>query len=260
VRGEFLDTVDKTKKNALRRTKITYRTEKIPGSLYSRLTAETNGNQYLIIDESSELCLSVFDVRDFDENGSIDALITDITACGGNCCGNSFFFVSFLGNGHFQTSASFGYSWKDPVIEKWKGLSSVIVTDNNEGVNQIAPEETTARYVLDSGKAVKVEESERRGLVALSELNSSDFDFDKTNEQKTISFDLDGDGVNDLIVGELWHRWGRISWSVALSRGETVKSEIACKRIGILPTKTNGFNDLVCDHDDVLRWSGKAYL
>jgi hypothetical protein len=259
ISGQFIRDKNKSKTSPLRRIPIRYFTEKVEGSFYSRLKADIKGNQYLIIDESAELCLSVEDERDYDGNGSTDVLVTDITACGGNCCGNSFFFVSYLGNGHFQTSASFGYSWGDPKIESWKGITSVVVTDNNEGFNQNAPEEITVRYVLDSGQALKVEESERKGLVSLKEMKSSDFDY-SSYEHRSLFFDLNGDGIDDEIVGTLWHRWGRIMWSLKLSGIGEVNSGSACKRVGVLPTKTNNYNNIVCDHDDVFRWNGKSYM
>jgi hypothetical protein len=127
----------------------------------------------------------------------VDALVTNITACGGNCCANSFFFYSYLGDGHFQRTSDFGYSWVDPKIEKWKGRWSVVVTSNDEGVNTDAPYEITERYVLDAGKAVKVEESVRKELVAKVEIRSEEFDFNENDETRSLSYDLDGDDIKD---------------------------------------------------------------
>ena len=252
---------DESEKNTLSKIPIKYFSERVDGSLYSKLKADINGNQYLILDEHDELCLSVYDERDYDGNGSTDALVQNIIACGGNCCGNSFFFVSYLGEGNFQISKYFGYSWEDPKIEEWKGVTSVLITDLNEGVNQNNPKEITVRYVLDSDNVVKVEESERKGLVALEEIKSSDFDFNKIDEFRSIEFDLNSDGITDYIIGKLWHRWGRIIWTIDLSSSEKeIAPKVPCKRIGILSTKTGNYNNIVCDHDDVLHWDGNTYI
>lgn len=57
----------------------------------------------------------------------------------------------------------------------------------------------------------------------------------------------------------MWQRWGRINWVVRFLSKREVSSDVACKRIGVLNTKTNGVNDLVCDQDKVLHWNGREY-
>lgn len=245
-------------KNKLRREKIKYYTDDKSISFENRLLADIDNQTYALIEAEEEICIQLHDVKDFDGNGSLDALVTNITACGGNCCGNSYFFYSYSGDGHFVRSEDFGYSWVDPEIERWKGRWSVLVTSHNEGVNQHEHEEIKERYVLDVGKSVKVEETERKGLVALVELNSIDFDFSK-DEVKTMYYDLDNDGKEDKIEGRLWHRWGRIIWKVKFSSGKTFEDGTGCKRIGVSKAETNGYHDIICDLDGVLKWNGKKY-
>ena len=67
------------------------------------------------------MCLQVVDQKDFDGKGFVDALVENITACGGNCCPQSFFLVSYSGGGQCEVSEELADSWRDPVIEKWKG-------------------------------------------------------------------------------------------------------------------------------------------
>jgi hypothetical protein len=184
----------------------------------------------------------------------------DIAACGGNCCPNEFFFVSYLGNGQFKTSEEFADSWKDPAIEKWRGRWSVVVTSNNEGMmNQERPVEITRRFVLQDGEAVKIEEKRREDMASLVEMRSEIFKTTDLEETHTLRYDLDGDGKEDVITGRLWVRWGRIFWSVQFANGKEFSTGEACKRIGVLATKTNGVHDLVCDLDRVLHWNGETY-
>lgn len=223
------------------------------------LKATIDGNDYLIIEEREGFCIDIVEQKDFDGNGAKDALIQVITACGGNGAANSFFFVSYRDNGHFQISEQFGYSWGPPTIEDWKHRESVVIYSHNEGFNQMPPEEKYERYVLDAGQAIKIEESDRKHLLSMKELVSSDFDYNKYDEVKVINFDLNNDGLDDQIIGRFWHRWGRIMWSVQFNGKNPIEGDINCKRIGILDSKTNGTYNLVCDEDEVLKWDGSRY-
>lgn len=243
------------------RPKIRYSITQLDRTAFSTgaLVATVNGKRQILVDKSRKKCLQVVEQRDFDGDGSLDALVEDITACGGNCCPNQFFFASSLPDGTFAVSDEFASSWVDPVIEKWKGRWSVVVVSNNEGVNTERPVETTRRFVLEGGKAVKVEEHQRQDVKAIVEMRSEIFTGNKENETHSFQYDLDGDGKKDTITGTLWERWGRIIWTVEFANGKKFSSNDACKRIGVLATKSNGVHDLVCDQDTVLRWDGSAY-
>jgi hypothetical protein len=223
------------------------------------LVATFNGKTSVLIPKSEEKCLVIVERKDFDGDGLADALVEDETACGGNCCPNKFFFVSAKPDGSFTMSDEFADSWADPTIEKWKGRWSVVVVSNNEGVNRERPVEMTRRFVLEAGNAVTVEEHQRKDMKAVVEMRSEVFRTDKPDETHTIKYDLDGDGKKDTITGTLWERWGRILWTVEFADGKEFSSHTGCKRIGVLATKSNGVNDLVCDQDTVLHWDGNAY-
>jgi hypothetical protein len=225
----------------------------------STLLATFNGKTSVVIPKSEKKCLAIKEQRDFDGDGLTDALVENITACGGNCCPNQFFFVSARPDGTFAVGDELADSWKDPVIEKWKGKWSVVIVSNNEGVNTERPVEYTRRFVLQDGKGVKVEEHKRPDMKAIVEMRSEIFKSDDPGETHSIQYDLDGDGKKDTITGRLWERWGRILWTVEFADGKKFSSNDACKRIGVLPTKTDGVHDLVCDQDTVLHWNGTEY-
>ena len=223
------------------------------------LLATFNGKTSVLIGKSKQKCLQIIEQRDFDGDGLTDALLENITACGGNCCPNQFFFVSARPDGSFVVSDEFSDSWKDPVVEKWKGRWTVVVVSNNEGANLERPVEFTRRFALQYGKVVKLEEHPRKYMRAIVEMGSEEFKSDDPGKSHSIQYDLDGDGKKDTITGKLWERWGRILWTVEFANRKEFSSNDACKRIGILPTKTNGVNDLVCDQDTVLHWNGSEY-
>jgi hypothetical protein len=226
---------------------------------FSVLRATANGKTYELIDRSKRMCLQVVDQRDFDGNGLVDALVRDILGCGGNCCGDSFFFVSNLGSGRFELSDEVGYSWGEPVIEKWRGRWSVVVTDSSEGVDNQKLLDITQRFILESGKAVQVEEWTRKEMESITEIRSEIFDPKKCDETHSLEYDLDGDGKKDQIITTYWSRWGRMIWTVEFADGKKYSTGLGCKRIGVLATKTNGVSDLVCDQDMVFRWNGREY-
>lgn len=225
----------------------------------STLLATINCRSRVLINKSKGKCLRIVEQRDFDGDGLLDALVEDITACGGNCCSEKFFFISARPDGTFAMSREFADSWTEPVIEEWNGQWSVVIVSNNEGVNRERPVEITRRFVLQGGKAVKVEEHRRKELETVAELRSEIFKRDDPEEMHTLHYDLDGDGKTDTISGKRWERWGRILWIVEFANGKTFSSNDGCKRIGVLASKTNGVNDLVCDQDTVLRWNGDEY-
>jgi len=239
---------------------IEYFVEKSDDSFFGALRARANGKTYTIIDKSKEMCLAVADQRDWDGNSLKDALIERISACGGNCCPNYFFFVSAFPGGRFEISDDLADSWGDPKIEKWKNAWSVVLVSTNEGMNTDRPKEVTRRFILRDGKGLKVSESLLQEMGSIVEMRSEIFKGGDPNEEHIIKYDLDGDGKPDVISGRLWERWGRIIWTVRFASGKSFTTQSACKRIGVLQTTSSGVHDLVCDQDAVYRWTGTEYM
>jgi hypothetical protein len=159
-------------------TSVEYTVEKSGDFADATLRAKVNGKTYTLIDKSKEQCLEIVDQRDWDGNGLKDALVERITACGGNCCPNSFFLAMAFPNGRFEISTDLADSWKDPTIERWKDRWSVVIVSNNEGWNTDRPAEITRRFVVQGGKAEKVEESQRKEMLTLVEIRSEIFKAD----------------------------------------------------------------------------------
>jgi hypothetical protein len=224
------------------------------------LAASVGDRTYNVMMAEEGACFGIADQRDFDGDGYTDVLLTTYTGCGGNCCPLGYSFVSYVGDGHFRRTEIFGYSWSDPEIEPWGNQTTVVITSNNEGMNVDDPEEKRTRYILSGGQTVKVEESTRMYLEALAELHVRDIAAVARNAWPTLVFDLDQDGIDDVIrVTDLWERWGRMYWSVQLSAKGTFDVDIPCKRIGVLASATLGIHDLVCDQDQVLTWNGAGF-
>ena len=104
------------------------------------LVARIGSREHTILGEVDDMCLDLPDQRDFDGDGTEDALVFQSPACRGHVAPGLLFFIS--GNTSFQRSNPFrGYQ---PQIETWEGQWSVITNSN--------------RYILRDGKAVLVEE------------------------------------------------------------------------------------------------------
>lgn len=69
-------------KRKLQQTSIVYRGKWELGKFETPITATVNGQTYEIISEKESGCYVVENQQDFDGNGSTDALVKEITACG----------------------------------------------------------------------------------------------------------------------------------------------------------------------------------
>ncbi len=104
------------------------------------LVARIGSREHTILGEVDDMCLDLPDQRDFDGDGTEDALVFQSPACRGNVAPGLLFFIS--GNTSFQRSSPF--RGHQPRIEAWEGQWSVITNSN--------------RYILRDGKALLVEE------------------------------------------------------------------------------------------------------
>lgn len=219
--------------------------------------AERGHTTIVIMPPPNNPCLGVALEEDLDGDGLEDALIEDST------CSSwgppTYYFVAGTLADKFEVHELASQA-EPPELEEWNGRPSITITSNNEGFNLDRPQEIKRRFVFEHGRAVKVEEKRRVELKALANLRAEQFQGAKDDEERGISFDLDGDGKKDRLAGTLWERWGRIFWHTShADGGGAVGGDLACKRIGVLPEITHGVHDLVCDFDTRLRWTGWGY-
>lgn len=233
--------------------------EEVKG-IHHNLYAKVDGYEYKV-DIPDDICIDIVAQEDFDEDGVKDALIKNVQACGGNGIGNSFFFVTYTGEGYFSISNSFGKNvYKEPVLETWKGRKSVVIIDTNEGINTDKDYEMKERYILKQGDAVKVESSKKNQVVAMKEIRSSDFHGGKEYDTIKISYDLDGNGVKDYIVCTYFDRWDALHYDIIFNGKSVDCTKYIVNRIGVLSSKTKGVNDLLLGFDNIVRWDGHKYI
>lgn len=224
-----------------------------------KLYAKVDGYQYNV-NLPEDKCFDLVTQDDFDGDGITDALVMDVVACGGNSYGNSFFFVTYTGNGYFNITNEFGDDvWADPIVEDWKGEKSVVVVNTNQGVNQDENYQVKERYVLRQGRAIRVESSKKNEVVAMLEIRNSDFYNGKESETISLDYNLDENGETDFIECTYWERWDKMLVDVVIN-GVHHSECSGVYRIGILSSETNGVNDLVLDADDIWKWNGSEYV
>lgn len=228
------------------------------GLFYNNLYAKVDGYEYKI-DIPSDMCMDIVAQEDFDGDGIKDALIENIQACGGNAIGSSFFFVKYTGTGFFTITNEFGNNVNEtPKIERWNGKLSVLIIDCNEGYNTERNVELRERFVLQQGRAVRVESSKKNSITTIKEISVQDFHNGKENETISMTYDLDGNGIMDQIDCTYWDRWDALLFNITVN-GKQTEYHTGYSRIGITENKTNGFHDLICGDNTIYRWSGEVY-
>ncbi|MCP4162890.1 MAG: hypothetical protein GY760_22750 [Deltaproteobacteria bacterium] len=205
-----------------------------------------------------ESCLMLVDQNDYDGDGYKDALLENAVACGGNCCPNSFFIVTYKGDGNFKVLDSFNSSWEGADLQKWKGRWSIVTKFVNAGSNTSDYYESRSRHMLINGETVLVEFDEKKEIEALMNIRAKEFDISKVNQSKNYRFDLDGDGEKELMQCKLWNRWGVVQCEIK-RKEKIILKNIGGKRVGVLKRKTNGMHDIVSNHEEIYKWNGSEY-
>lgn len=233
-------------------------TEEDPDGKKAGVFAERDGASFAVSASWAVVgCLSVRIESDLDGDGQTDALISD-GGCSSYTPPHFLVVMGTVGDRFVAQELGIGV---DIRVEAWRGRQTAVLTSNNEGYNLERPQEVTRRFAFEHGRAVMVEEQHAVELKALANLRAEDFSGASSGQVKSLSFDLDGDGKKDALVGTLWERWGRIVWQVRFADGRVSDggNSNTCKRVGVLADKTMGYRDLVCDFDARFTWNGRAY-
>jgi len=204
-------------------------------------------------------CIRIERIEDFNKDGYEDVLIQNVIGCGGNCCGDSYQIFCFDGN-IFKKTKEIGYDWDGIEISESSNGFNFIVENVYEGFgNPNMCNNTVETYKLSNYEFEIVSTIKDHKLTSITELTSEDFN-GKEDGSLFLKFDLDNDGLIDIIKCSYWMRWGRIGlWSIKFGNGKVIEGKGSPKRIGVLETKTNNVNDLVLECDEVLKWNGSKY-
>lgn len=215
------------------------------------LTARLNNKTYKILDNVQQ-----FEVEeiDFNENGYTDLITIENCGTGNGCPYNVLYYIHYNEDkDEFIVSEAFGLT-DDAEFEMWYGKNSIIMTSYKAGEMYQARE----RYTFLNNLPERVEYNETYRIQALEEIYEV-----RTLEYKDeykLFFDINDDGEIDEITCGYWLKYDiYVDCSVILN-GKSIRMDGSGKRVGILPTKTNGYNDLVFHLNDVYSWNGEKYI
>ena len=227
---------------------------------FDELYATVDGFEYKI-DIPSDICLNIVKQQDFDLDGIDDVLVENIKACGGNAIGNSYFFVKYDGTGFFSVTNEFGNSvWETPIIEDWNGTPSVLIYDNNSGINREKSFTAKERYVLKQGKAIRVETSKKQEMSVIKQVRNSDFPEDAAfYDIITMEYDLNNDGIREIFHVNFWNRWNLVLFELIIN-DKKYECSTGGTRVGISSTITNGYHDIVLGENTIYQWNGENYV
>lgn len=250
--------VEESKKGGKKKIKYEV-TSREDEDFIDEIVAYIDGERQVVISPKEDYCYILEDTRDFDADGYDDLLIRDFYGCGGSCCPlSNFFFISYHPEKGFVESDEFGEAG-ETTIKKENGQWTVSLWSAGE----LTPRGfiwIDEKYMLKEGKAVQVyEKIYDKVLDALVEIKSQDFE-SMDSFQKTVLFDIDGDGKKDKLTGDAWGRMNNINWTIEFSNGKKAEGSSSCNRIGVLPSKTKGVHDLVVNLAEVWKWNGREYV
>jgi len=226
------------------------------------LFASINGTEYLITNEHLQIYYhkSIFAQEDLDGDGR-DEVILEIHH-GGNCCGSEYAIVSHRGENYFsitQHEVFDGAGFPSFELVDYKGERLIEVVNSSTGVDNKSQSQTISLLRFEYGQLKLLSQSENASIIpAIVEVNS--YEFDQDNPIQIIKeFDADGDDTADKLVCDYWARWGAAVCDVDSSAFGYQDLSLGCHRVGVLPERSNGLSDLVCNHFSVLKFDGQEY-
>ncbi len=225
-------------------------------------------------------------VVDLDNDGISEVIIRQIS---GACCPSEYRLVTldkFGGLKILRFPQQYDFSGPELLQENDKTL--IALDRFSEGPSNTVLDRKTFIYEFNGKELSILRWSEPPYLQAMKEVHSREFqpgweeDIDRNlegstendllgsissmfkginideNLKKVMKFDLNGDSTIEYISCGYWWRWGELSCDIS---GLTISHRVpqGCKRLGILPTKSNQWHDLVCDYNTILRFDGVEY-
>lgn len=211
------------------------------GAEYPKLVATVDGKT---VQGGERPLLQILYTGDFNGDGTADVLIAWSASGGGNCCPPDYSFVT-VKDGKLVEAQIPVYAWEHPSA-----------LPDSSGTRFSFTEEEKYTVVRFTGSAAEVAKSSpRANLTAVAEVKGAT---PGSTGSRTMSADINGDGKKETITCEIWERWGSLLCTLPLPAGPQTLST-GCDRFGVLATKTNGYNDMVCNQDILLKYNGKEY-
>ncbi|MBI1183086.1 hypothetical protein GC194_02355 [bacterium] len=224
-----------------------------------QLIAVVGNDTFTLIDSTERVCAQKVGEKDFNYDGYSDLLLEIVNGCGGNCCGNSYQYISYNGKSFVQSKV-LGYDWNGIDLFQKDGNWYLVIETVNAGCeNTDLCGDKTETYMIEGYSLKLVESKQEQKIPAVKEITSNEF-IGQNASTLSLSCDLNSDGLTDSIVCSYWERWGAFSdWKIIFANGDVYYGKSTPKRIGILDAKTNGYFNLVVGCDEIIKWNGQEY-
>ncbi len=219
------------------------------------LVATVDGVRYRVATYSIEEhahSLRIIAVKDLDNDGYADAVYR--THAGGNAVPAFTHVASYRGDGRFSVNALDDFNWDEPSVvrdgNEWRVRTQTVAA----GVGNSTLHDEVLEFKLQDGVPVQVASATRSTLFSQHSFSSGDVERGRDNH--SWGYDFTGDEEDETLACGYWERWGLLTnCAVEYVKRGAVQAlplvEAQCKEIGVLDQRVNGFNQLVCDFDQV---------
>lgn len=244
----------------LTNNRISYTLNRNEEEITYELLAEVNGKKYTIINFEDKECFDIVEIQDYNNNG-FEEILLEQNACGGNGACNTLFAYSYDGN-NFIKSDYIGYYCKGKKLNFDKHNNRIFILPNKDfKAEDSYCQDIIETYIYEKYNFKLIDRITPKTTNAIKELKTDDFFIPEKPETLSIKYDLDNNGIIDIISAYYWERWDILTDCEIILNDKVLESEIIGKpkRIGILKSKTKNVNDLVIDCNKILKWNGKNY-
>ena len=210
-------------------------------SMVATVVALINGKRLEVPSENCPVDLIV--QKDFNGDGVMDALISITRLCGGSGEWEETMFIT-VADGKVVTVPVAG---------------GKIVEEGGRFLIKAESDDATEYFGFDGQKAILVRSVPHRKLAAIVEFRTKGGLND--NEVETLDADLDMDGKVDRITCQIWQRRAVVtSCILPLPGGRAEEIKLSCGRVGVLNTSSNGYRELVCNNNALIRFDGNGWV
>ena len=192
-----------------------------------------------------------YKVQDINLDGN-DELLVEASVGGVSCCPPRMLIYFYNNQEGLLEEFVFeewvlGHGWRAVDIKLEN--KSAILTGTNTYYGSKKLKHITTSYIFDGDAIFKYSIKEKLELPSIIEIRSEDY-----LNQNEIEYDINNDGYKEKVICDYWHRWNSLSnCKIKFSNSYEIALEgYGGKRLGILPSKKNGMNMLVFNHDTIL--------
>ena len=231
--------------------------EEGPPFIYELHAIENNKRYIIELDDKEQWYLgqyykAVEDEVDLDGDGIKEGLIRTNTS--GNCCGPDYYIVKRIEEGFYSLLTHEELSGFPEIKQVNRNNKiNLLVYNVSEGAGNISYEHTLTELELINDKLVVVSKFyNNANLAAIMEVTAKELHETKT---KQLIYDLDKDGIDDVMDCKYWDRWGAVQCDITTSAKGEVTFGLGCDRLGILETSTDGLSDIICNRRSIVKYS-----